>query len=82
MPVQIQQRGLRAGVQGLGTQVEVCSGRVVGEAEDIGGVDDLRVRASVPCLVERGLPVLLIVDPRDHVGLHRRDRIGDAELHA
>jgi len=68
-------------MQRFGAQVQVRPLRVVPEPQDVGGVDDLRVGALVPALVQGRLPVLFVVDPSDHVGLHHRDRVGDTELH-
>jgi hypothetical protein len=45
VPVNIEQGRCRAGVQWLGAQVKVRAGRVVLETDDVGGVDDPRVRA-------------------------------------
>jgi hypothetical protein len=52
VPVDIEQARLRAGVQRLGAQEQFCARRVIGERNDVGGVDDPRVGAVGPVLVQ------------------------------
>lgn len=67
-------------MQGFGAQAQVRPGRVSGEEDDVGGVDDTRALAVVAVLVQGRIPVQLVGDPVHRVCLDRRDGTGDREL--
>lgn len=82
MPVRIGQGRLGAGMQGLGAEEQFRARRVIGERDDVGGVDDPRIGPVVSGLVQGRLPVLLVADPVDHVALAERQGVAGGELHA
>jgi hypothetical protein len=51
VPVDVQQR-LRTALQGLGAQVKARARRVVGQRNDLGGVDDPDIGAIAAALVQ------------------------------